>query len=483
MLRRSAFALSILALVSCRVEGAQAGPPYALFPLLPAADAGGSSVARGIDANGDVVGYCTNSGSLSSLQNAHGMLYTGGMAYDLGTCPAWTPPGGGIISVAATTFNGVARSASTGDLLIAGDVGYTWSGGAGTPTNLPILLDYNPTTRAETWYVMPSQYNGGVYSYNGGNGYGVNANGQFVGDNLNSSQEATPFVCTLAGTQTNLASLPGMSPNGLCGANVWAIDSAGDVAGKATNSAGVNHLMLYVAATNSMADLGANGVSSVTGMYCSGDNIYISQDYNGSGTAHQAVYTYNVTSGSVTSITDLGASGQATGINASLTEVGTGGVAYNATTAGAAWVSLYNNTLIPGITSSSWSSLSNQGPWMGINNAGQIVGTGTYGGGQTGYLLTPAQPGDANLDGRVDINDLTIVLANYGKAGMTWTQGEFTGDGTVDINDLTIVLANYGQGVAAPAAGVAAVPEPSSLILVGLGAVALLVCVRGCRRP
>ena len=26
-----------------------------------------------------------------------------------------------------------------------------------------------------------------------------------------------------------------------------------------------------------------------------------------------------------------------------------------------------------------------------------------------------------------------------------WYEGEFTGDGTVDINDLTIVLANYGH--------------------------------------
>ena len=60
----------------------------------------------------------------------------------------------------------------------------------------------------------------------------------------------------------------------------------------------------------------------------------------------------------------------------------------------------------------------------------------------------PLHPGDANGDGRVDINDLTIVLANYGQnVGMSWYSGEFTGDGTVDINDLTIVLANYGQGV------------------------------------
>ena len=76
--------------------------------------------------------------------------------------------------------------------------------------------------------------------------------------------------------------------------------------------------------------------------------------------------------------------------------------------------------------------------------------------------LTMATPGDANGDGRVDINDLTIVLTNYGQTGMTWTQGEFTGDGRVDINDLTIVLTNYGQ-TAGSSTGLAAVPEPGAL--------------------
>ena len=83
--------------------------------------------------------------------------------------------------------------------------------------------------------------------------------------------------------------------------------------------------------------------------------------------------------------------------------------------------------------------------------------------------------GDANLDGRVDINDLTIVLANYGQSGMTWDQGEFTGDGTVDINDLTIVLAHYGQSIGG-AGSLSTVPEPASLGLLsaGIACVALL---------
>ena len=66
-------------------------------------------------------------------------------------------------------------------------------------------------------------------------------------------------------------------------------------------------------------------------------------------------------------------------------------------------------------------------------------------------------PGDANGDGKVDINDLTIVLGHYNQQGMTWTEGDFTGDGAVNINDLTIVLANYNT--TATYGGPAAVPE------------------------
>jgi hypothetical protein len=117
----------------------------------------------------------------------------------------------------------------------------------------------------------------------------------------------------------------------------------------------------------------------------------------------------------------------------------------------------------------------------GTDYSFSLTGSGGTGLGFGGYdyavVSTPALVGDVNLDGRVDINDLTVVLNNYGKAGQTWTQGSIDGDstGTVDVNDLTIVLDGYGATVAASAGPrIGAVPEPAGLPLLAAGLAGLL---------
>jgi len=53
----------------------------------------------------------------------------------------------------------------------------------------------------------------------------------------------------------------------------------------------------------------------------------------------------------------------------------------------------------------------------------------------------PSCPGDVNNDGVVDLNDLNLVLVNFGQ---TTTIGDANGDGVVDLNDLNLVLVNFG---------------------------------------
>ncbi|MEO0477396.1 MAG: dockerin type I repeat-containing protein [Planctomycetota bacterium] len=96
-------------------------------------------------------------------------------------------------------------------------------------------------------------------------------------------------------------------------------------------------------------------------------------------------------------------------------------------------------------------------------------------------LYSPAYnpiPGDANGDGQVTAADLVILDANFGQAG-TFSDGDFNGDGVVTAADLVILDANFGAGVGSVtnASGVTAIPEPSSLALLGLAGL-LLTCRR-----
>ena len=88
--------------------------------------------------------------------------------------------------------------------------------------------------------------------------------------------------------------------------------------------------------------------------------------------------------------------------------------------------------------------------------------------------FVPTLEGDLNGDGFVGVDDLNIVLVNWnqnvtpGDLG----SGDPTGEGFVGVDDLNIVLVNWNNGT--PPASGAAVPEPASLALLGLGGVAAL---------
>ena len=84
---------------------------------------------------------------------------------------------------------------------------------------------------------------------------------------------------------------------------------------------------------------------------------------------------------------------------------------------------------------------------------------------------TSARPGDANLDGVVDAADYIALKQSFGMAaGARFQNGDFDLDGDVDGDDLAILQANLGQ----VAAGASVIPEPATLSLAAMGALALL---------
>jgi len=108
----------------------------------------------------------------------------------------------------------------------------------------------------------------------------------------------------------------------------------------------------------------------------------------------------------------------------------------------------------------------------------------------TSVLIRATRIGDANLDGVVDNDDVTIVGATFGMtSGAVWALGDFDYDGDVDDNDVTLLGALYDPN-AQPVGGVAApnlaeavlaspslVPEPATILLssFGFAAAGLLV--------
>ena len=118
-----------------------------------------------------------------------------------------------------------------------------------------------------------------------------------------------------------------------------------------------------------------------------------------------------------------------------------------------------------------------------VDNGALFAPLATFGGvavDANSILVGEELLGDANIDGRVDLTDLSTVLNNFGSTTPAWTSGNFDGATKIDLTDLSDVLNDFGQtdpnaSVVAGAGGAvaAAAPEPMSLAVLGAGAVAL----------
>jgi hypothetical protein len=94
--------------------------------------------------------------------------------------------------------------------------------------------------------------------------------------------------------------------------------------------------------------------------------------------------------------------------------------------------------------------------------------------------------GDANLDGKIDVDDYGRIDFNVGLGTAGWFNGDFNYDGQVNVDDYGIIDFNIGiQGPPIGSAGawVAPVPEPAEgALLLAAGGVATVYRRRRYRR-
>ncbi len=89
-------------------------------------------------------------------------------------------------------------------------------------------------------------------------------------------------------------------------------------------------------------------------------------------------------------------------------------------------------------------------------------------------------PGDVDLDGRVDDVDLNLLLSELGATGPPGSLGgaDVNGNGKIDQADLDLLLGHFGLSGSLLSGPVQEVPEPSGILLAGLGMLGLALCGR-----
>jgi uncharacterized membrane protein len=98
----------------------------------------------------------------------------------------------------------------------------------------------------------------------------------------------------------------------------------------------------------------------------------------------------------------------------------------------------------------------------------------------TSILMAFTRTADANLDGVVNDDDVTIVSASYapGVPQPSWALGDFDYNGFVDDDDVTLLGVFYNPSappIAAPGASVSAVPEPRTVAIMFAGLIGILL--------
>jgi autotransporter-associated beta strand protein len=141
---------------------------------------------------------------------------------------------------------------------------------------------------------------------------------------------------------------------------------------------------------------------------------------------------------------------------------------------------------VSGIITSMTDAASGSRTTLGVASAANVKGTTTsLWGGQTvvpaDTLVMYSYGGDANLDGKLNVDDYTRIDSSIGIGLTGWYNGDFNYDGKINIDDYTILDANIlsqgppiDAGVRYDRLSLTSVPEPISV-----GTVVGLTCLLG----
>ena len=149
-----------------------------------------------------------------------------------------------------------------------------------------------------------------------------------------------------------------------------------------------------------------------------------------------------------------------------------------------------------GVMSSATTRLTALGIIQNINPAGGVIYSSSFDGATalslatTDVLAKYTYYGDANLDGKVDASDYSMIDNGYIQHMTGWQNGDFNYDGVVDGSDYTLIDNAFNtQGAsltdslanpnATPTVQIASVPEPT---VFGLGAIGIGMLTRRRRR-
>jgi probable HAF family extracellular repeat protein len=409
------------------------------------------TVGAGVNDLGQVVGYGFWSWLPDKPWTMHGWRYdTNGPLTDIGNMAI--TPGQNLVC----QDNGINATGATAGFAATDTWTHAFVYSGGTMTDLGSLTGADGYSKA----------------------YAINDAGQVTGASTYSpggDSNHTHAIVTSGGTMYDIGGLAGSTIS-----QGMDINAGGSVAGYSWfSTAGFNQAWVWAptvanGSTGTFQNLGTLGGTFAVALSINDAAQAVGRSWDGNSVMHAFLWT------SGTGMTDLGflpggTASEANDINNRGMVVGESTV--DGVTKAMIWTStggmqdLYS--LLP--ADSGWTSLT----WArSISDNGYITGSGIYNGVVQAYRLRLALPGDANLDSKVDVNDLTKVLTNYSQStgANGWGLGDFNGDNKVDVNDLTVVLTNYNQSFGSSSAGsvLVAVPEPSSLALIALGALGLL---------